>query len=137
MPEELSMNKDLLAKRLLDLVRDGANATVYIESYAHVYVRDQEGEGSAEELELVEGFAFASGAEVAAIAEHGLKPLIITGVGLYDMVVHASGWEADILVPREDGEPIRARVTFNRGVQYIDGTYASIHIQKYKVGPDA
>jgi hypothetical protein len=131
MSEGLSMNKDLLAKRLLDLVRDEANATVYVESYAYVYVRDQDGDGDAEELELVEGFTFASNAEVEAIAKYGLEPLIVTGAGYYDVMVHATGWEADIEVRRENEEPIRARVRFDRGVQYITGTYATIHIQKY------
>lgn len=125
------MNKDLLTRRLLDLVRDDDIATVYVESYQYVYIRDQDGEGNAEELVLVEGFTFASDAEVQAIAELALRPLIITGVGLYDMVAKAYGWEADLLVPNGDQDPIRVRANIGWAMH---GMPATIHIQKYKLG---
>lgn len=132
----MSLSDEGGARRLLNLVRDDANSTVYVESHRHVYVRNQAGQGAAEELELVDGFTFASNSEVEAIAEHVLLPLIITGVGHYDMVVEAHGWEANIAVPVEGSEPIRARMRFDRGVPYIDGTYATIHIQKYGVADE-
>ena len=133
MVERLSINEDLLAKRLLDLVRDEDIATVYVENYEYVYIRDQDGEGNAEELVLVEGFTFASDAEVSAIAELVLRPMIITGVGLYDMVAKAYGWEADLLVPNGDQEPLRVRANIGWAMH---GMPATIHIQKYGSGRD-